>query len=249
MNKVIVCTHAGSYMSYKNHWESSGLEFDWLVDTTNGYLDPDWPSVLYDEEQLKQGLLFKGGVSKKHYWNSHGNRNVVWFYAHFRMLRYYAENPNHDYYWFFDDDVTGNNWEMFFAGFEDNHADFISLYAFKHQTVKKQPKVPYIDLKTASGPDWFTRFPGDGDKLPEKTTELFGSFFPIVRLSNKAIRTLIDINSKGFSGYSEGFVPTVLNKAGLTLDTIYDNKSQGKYHDDKAIDIKHKGTKITWSWI
>jgi len=249
MKKVIVCTHSGSYMSYKNHWENSGLEFDWLVDTTNGYLQPEWPSLLYDEQQIRQGLQFKGNVSKKHYWNSYGNRNIIWFYPHFRMIRYFADNPNYDYYWFMDDDVTGNNWNLFFDSLESNKADFISMYGFKKQTVKTQPSVPYIDKKTTSGPDWFERFPGDGDKMPEGTKDLFGSFFPIVRISNRALRKLVDLNAKGFSGYSEGYVPTILNSSGMILDTLFDNRSNAKYHDDSKVNLLHKNTKITWKWI
>lgn len=247
--KHVVCTHSGAYLGYKDYWLKSGLDFEWLIDTTRGYLDTNHAQTQYNEESLRQALNFVGDVSTKHYWNSYGNRNIIWFYAHFRMLMYFGMNPQYEYYWFYDDDVTAKDWDAFHKGFENNTADFISMYCFKDTNVLEQPNIPMIDDKTNSNHMWFERFPGHGDLLPKNTHTKFGSFFPIVRLSSRALVELMKNHTMGFHGYSEGWVPTVLNRAGFVLDTIYNTESQGTCFDDSIVDIKHKNTKINWSWI
>ena len=43
----------------------------------------------FTEQQLRERLNFNIEVSDKNWWNSHGNRNIAWFYAHLRMLNFY----------------------------------------------------------------------------------------------------------------------------------------------------------------
>lgn len=247
MNKLVVCTHAGDYNSYKTYWDKSGLDFTYLTDVTNAPLDV---GLQYDEKRLKQVLNLEDlQVSKKHYWNAINNRNIIWFYAHFRMLYYFIQHPNHPYYWFFDDDVTADNWDVFFDGFKNNNTDFISYFCFKDMQTHTLPHIPNIDNNTTSEHLWFERFPGDGDLLFNDTTEYLGSFFPVVRLSNLALTKLVDVHKNGLHGYSEGFVPTILNYFGYTVDTIYDNQSQSKHFDDNIVKLKHKHQHIGWNWI
>ena len=247
--KHIVCSHRGSFLSYNRYWQDTNLNFEYLIDTSNGFLKPDHESTLYDEYSLRKDLNFEGEVSKKHYWNSQGNRNIIWFYAHLRMLLYFKKHPGYSYYWFYDDDVTVADWDIFHKAFENNDSDFISYYCFKHSQVTSQPLIPILDDNSTSGQGWFNRFPGHGDILFDDTTEYFGSFFPIVRLSNKALTKLSQCLDEGIYGYSEGFVPTILNYYGLKLDTIFDNTSTIKYLKDNQVDITHKNIKIDWSWI
>ena len=241
MSKVIVCTCDNTYKSYESYWNSVDFEFEFLSDR--------YPTgIEYDEQKVRDVFNFKGDVSKKHFWNSQGNRNIIWFYAHLRMTYYYMLNPNEDWYWFMDDDVICDNWSEFFKSFENNDADFISYYLFKNKGVKNQPNIPEIDKNTHSGTTWFSRFPGDGDNI-DKNYELFGSFFPIVRFSNKSLKHLTDLLINNIHGYSEGFVPTQLNKDGFTLDTIFNNQSKSDHFDVNKIHILHKNIKVDWSWI
>ena len=241
MSKVIVCTCDNTYKSYESYWNSVDFEFEFLSDR--------YPTgIEYDEQKVRDIFNFKGDVSKKHFWNSQGNRNIIWFYAHLRMTYYYMLNPNEEWYWFMDDDVICDNWSEFFKAFENNDADFISYYLFKNKGVKNQPNIPEIDKNTHSGTTWFSRFPGDGDNI-DKSYELFGSFFPIVRFSNKSLKHLTDLLINNIHGYSEGFVPTQLNKDGFTLDTIFNNQSKSDHFDVNKIHILHKNIKVDWSWI
>ena len=241
MSKVIVCTCDNTYKSYESYWNSVDFEFEFLSDR--------YPiGIEYDEQKVRDVFNFKGDVSKKHFWNSQGNRNIIWFYAHLRMAYYYMLNPNEEWYWFMDDDVICDNWSEFFKAFENNDADFISYYLFKNKGVKNQPNIPEIDKNTHSGTTWFSRFPGDGDNI-DKNEELFGSFFPIVRFSNKSLKHLSNLLINKQHGYSEGFVPTILNKDGFKLDTIFNNHSKSDHFDVNKIHILHKNIKVDWSWI
>ena len=241
MSKVIVCTCDNTYKSYESYWNSVDFEFEFLSDR--------YPiGIEYDEQKVRDVFNFKGDVSKKHFWNSQGNRNIIWFYAHLRMAYYYMLNPNEDWYWFMDDDVICDNWSEFFKSFENNTSDFISYYLFKNTNIDSQGNIPTIDSNTHSGTAWFDRFPGDGDFI-NRTDELFGSFFPIVRFSNKSLKHLTDLLINNIHGYSEGFVPTQLNKDGFTLDTIFNNQSESDHFDVNKIHILHKNIRVDWSWI
>ena len=141
-----------------------------------------------------------------------------------------------------------NSGSEFFKSFESNDADFISYYIHKNVGVQSQPNIPEIDGNTYSGPEWYERFPGDGDQV-DTDSDLFGSFFPIVRFSNESLKYLVDIINKDIHGWHEGFVPTVLNQEGFKLDTIFNNQSRSDHFDVDKIHIKHKGIKVEWSWI
>jgi len=241
MSKTIVCTCVNTFKSYESYWKTVDFDFEFLSDRVP-------IGIEYDEIKVRELFNFRGDVSKSHWWNQQGNRNIIWFYAHLRMAYYYMLNPNEDWYWFMDDDLVCDNWSEFFKAFETNNADFISYYIFKNKGVTSQPNIPEIDANTYSNTLWFDRFPGDGDQI-NKNGELFGSFFPIVRFSNKSLRHITDLLLNGIHGYSEGFVPTVLNKEGFTLDTIFNNQSRSNHFDVDKIHIKHKGIRVEWSWI
>ena len=246
MHKNIVCTYKPTYNAYKSYWDKQDIEFDYLTDVTTHSLPK---GLQYTEKDIRNSFNFTDNVSPKHYYNSHGNRNVIWFYAHFRMLYYYIQNEGYDYYWFYDDDVTVADWDLFHKSFENNTSDFISLYCFKHPRVSEQINIPKINENSYSGAQWFMRFPGYNDRLPRTCHNLFGSFFPIVRFSKRSLSLLMKHLKSGMYGYSEGFVPTILNYHGYTLDTIFDETSTSKHFDNDKVNILHKHSKINWEWI
>jgi hypothetical protein len=248
MNNIYcVCTTPDVYPSYKHNWTKFPKEITWLTDVTNN--DTFRLGFNYTQNDVRKNLNFNGEVSKKHYWNSQGNKNIIWFFAHLRMLNYYKTNPNYDYYWFFDDDVKVGDWNKFFENFDQDDTDFISYFIFKKNNVTSQEYVPIIDNKTFSKNSWFDRFPGDGDILEENTTELFGSFFPVVRFSNSAMKKLLEVHNKGLIGYSEGFVPTTLNKYNFKMKTLINSDNTSDFFDFNLVDIKHKNITIKWEWI
>lgn len=240
----LISTCPQTHKGWEHHWKGFPYNSQWLWDNNDGN---GGKGFVYDEKSLCDKLGFQGSVSKKHYWNSFGNRNIIWFYAHFRMLNYYVDNPNYDWYWFYDDDVTCDDWEGFINSFNEVKTDFISWLLFSKENYKEE--IPMIDKDTTSEHMWFERFPGDGDSLPFYITEWYGSFFPVVRYSNSALNTLVQQFKWGWSGYSEGFVPTILNYYNHSLGSIFNKDGSSNYYDVNKINLKHKHQNIGWDWI
>jgi hypothetical protein len=248
-NAVCMCSTSESYSNYIIDWKNKLSNYNsfLIIDKSknNNFNSNDF---LYTESDIRKNLNFHYDVSKKHYWNSYGNRNIIWFYAHFRMINFYLTHNNFDYYWFFDDDVHMDNWQKFIDSTNNYDYDFMSYFCFKKHNVESMTNIPCIDSRTTSGHMWFERFPGYNDTLP-KTNEYFGSFFPTVRYSNKAMRKLIEIHNSGYFGYSEGFVPTVLNLHNFSLKSIINPDNSSDMFDINDINILHKNIRITWQWI
>jgi hypothetical protein len=251
MNNIhCVCTTPNIFPNYVNEWNNFPKDkksLIWISDITND-LSFD-VGFKFTEQDIRNEFNFNVEVSKNHFWNSYGNRNIVWFFAHLRMLYFYVKNPNYDFYWFFDDDIKMTNWDKFFEKTDKDDSDFLSYFCFKKSGVTSQDNVLTIDDKTYSKNDWFNRFPGDGDVLPDNTNEMFGSFFPTTRFSNRALSKLLKIHKDGYYAYHEGFVPTVLNKYGFKLGSLINSDNTSNYFNVNEVDILHKNIKITWEWI
>jgi hypothetical protein len=245
-----VCFTPRTYHAYINWWKP-------LFDKDNSYLIVDntentvldYDCFSYNDKMIRESFKFSGDVSQNHYWNSQRNRNIIWFYAHFRMLYFFLKNSEYDYYWFFDDDVFCNNWEGFLKGFENEDSDFLSYFLFKNTNVEIYPNIPKVDNRMFSGELWFRRFPGDGDKLFNGVNYYFGSFFPIVRYSRKALIHLLELTYSGYHGYGEGFVPTMLANEGFKMNTIFNPDNTSNFFNTDIIQIKHKNIKINWEWL
>jgi hypothetical protein len=249
-NAYCVCSTSDLYGSFIEDWindkREDGDKFV-VVDVTK---DPSFnKGVTFTEQELREKLNFNIEVSKRNWWNSYGNRNIAWFYAHLRMIHFYMKYPNYDYYWFFDDDIKMDNWNLFFDSFKNEDSDFLSYFCFKNLNVESQPGVPKIDDKTYSRAEWFNRFPGVDANLPSDTKELFGSFFPTTRFSNLALKTIMEDNLKGLHAYHEGMVPTLLNYHNLKLKTIINPNNTSNFFDVNAVNIIHKNMTINWEWI
>jgi len=257
-NAYCICSTTEAYKSYVDHWKNILTAVDskslwWVIDESKNFNDdPKHPLYsnwfLFCESIVRDNFSFQHNPSSHHFWNTRGDKNIIWFYAVLRMMNFYKSHPNHDYYWFFDDDVRCNNWNDFFVGFDRNTSDFISYFVFKNTNVMSHDVIPTVDHKMHSF-NWFSRFPGHGDVLPIDSSDFFGSFFAITRFSNDAMKALIEDHKKGFYGYSEGFVPTVLAKRGMILDTIYRPDNTSDFFDIKKVEILHKNIPITWSWL
>lgn len=250
-NVACMCTVSHNHNNLPNEWlpqiTNSNYDKFLIVDTTNN--DHLKEGFLYTEDDIRKNLNFPHHVSKRHYWNSMGNRNIIWFYAHLRMMNFYLQYPDYEYYWFFDDDLKMDSWSSFLEETDKDESDFISYFIFKKNGVQSQENIPVIDSRTTSSHMWFERFPGDMDTLPEGITEYFGSFFPTTRYSNKAMKKLVDLNTQGYFGYGEGFVPTVLNHYGFTLNTLITSEDKSNLFDFENNKIWHKNIVVDWAWI
>lgn len=245
-NKYIVSTCDHTHNGWKEHWDNFSEELIWLYHTEKDKISID-NTIMYTEKDLRREMSFNTDVSKKHYWNSQGNRNIIWFYPHLRMLYYYKLYPTYDYYYFFDDDVTCDDWQGFIKGLNTSTSDFLAWFTFQKEDYTGH--LPTIDKDTTSQHMWFERFPGHNDKLPKGIEQYYGSFFPVVKASNKAMEILYNQLNKGMYGYSEGFVPTVLNFNGCNLESLYNKDNTSNLYDINQINVKHKHSYIRWNWI
>jgi len=244
-----ICFTPETYSAYINWWNSfPDINKNIILDNSKNQLI-NYDAFIYTEKDIRNNFNFTNNVSKNHYWNHHGNRNIIWFYAYLRMINFYLKNNTYDYYWFFDDDVYCDNWPEFLKSFDTDDSDFLSYFLFKDDIIKNYNNVPSVNDKMFSGKLWFSRFPGHNDILEPGITDYFGSFFAIVRFSNKALKLLVDLTLNGFSGYGEGFVPTELANHGMKLNSIFNSENKSKYFDVDQIKILHKNQKITWEWL
>lgn len=238
---IVVCTRGISV--FHDDWNQV-FKFNsddyMLCDLTSGELPPlsttlkyvQDNAIMYSSDNLRTSFNFYLDPSPRHWWNNGGGRNINWFYPHFRMMYFYKINPNYDYYWFFDDDVTFPNGQLY--DFVEKHKgldhDCMISYIFGDLEQKNQPDTHDMDEKMvayhSTNHNWLSHYPGDGDIQPSDIKDKYGSYFPLVRLSNRALSILVSEHEKGYYGYSEGYVPTILDYHGLRLYSIYNKQSE-----------------------
>lgn len=258
---IVICTTA-AFTAYYDFWKKE-LKYDKnefiLCDVSSNKLLPSniildfiQDNVInYTLDSVKSVLNFNTEPSSKHWWNMGGGRNIIWFYAHMRMLYFYKSFPDYEYYWFFDDDITFPKQQLyeFLNSHKDLKQDCLITYLFSNTGNENISEVPFIDNNMgsyhATNANWLIHYPGDGDKHPTDLKETYGSFFPIVRFSNRAMRALLEEHNKGYFGYSEGWVPSILNYKGLSLYSIFNQES--KVQTNNNILIHHKFWEILWT--
>lgn len=253
---LTICT-TPSFSAYSKEWHRDlkfGKHNYILCDVGNGNRALPMPSMMqfmqdniinYNIKNINTTLNFSTEPSDRHRWNLGGGRSIIWFYAHFRMLYFYKLFPNYEYYWFFDDDIAYPNsqLELFLELHNTLTHDCMITYLFANLNAKNPSNVLTTDSNMGSyhadNHHWLIHYPGVGDKQPPYITETYGSFFPIVRFSNRAIKKLWEVHEEGYYGYSEGFVPTVLNHFEMSLYSIYNKESKVQLNNDILIHHKH----------
>ncbi|MBA2562962.1 MAG: DUF3405 domain-containing protein [Chitinophagaceae bacterium] len=117
---------------------------------------------------------------------------------HFPVLNFYLNHPGYTHYWCIEDDVAFNgNWKNFFTNISSgSDYDFITSHIRKHSALP--------------GWHWWRTFNVPGEKYTRE--ELYTSFNPIYRISNKALYYIDTCLKGGFSGHHEVLLPTLLIK-------------------------------------
>jgi hypothetical protein len=255
---VTICSYHRSFEGDGNQniidFKNQGFDnFFVLFDNQKG-LTPEEVSVKYDNSSIsiydnndfiKHG--FNKPISKYHFWGNH--QNPKYFYAHYRMLVHYINNPLFKYYWFFDDDVNfEGNLKSFISEYDKLDNDFMAIQIFKKENYEEYPTISVInDKMKGSKGFWLGHCPGPGDNF-KSTDKHMGSFFPIVRFSNKAMSHLLELHQKNYFGYSEGFVPTSLASDGFKVVSMM-NEFNEYLIKNKDCELTHKGQKFTWEWL
>lgn len=258
---VVCSTHAFNVMFGQYGWNNildSYPNLHLLYDCTQkADLEPNIKFKFYQEnicyydlEKLQTQFNRHKPPELSHRWSDGGSRNINWFFPHLRMLYWYLANPNYDYYWFMDDDcsfIDGDMNELLrTTSYLD--ADCVITYIFTEGN-EKQEGAHYANKEQCSyhgdHSAWFHWFPGPGDILPENTKR-YGSYFPFVRLSKGALMKLWELHNQGFIGYSEGYVPSMLNHFGYKIHSLNKQDATLNVPCETRLKIAHKRSEILW---
>lgn len=183
-------------------------------------------------KNAKDSLLYEHKYWKEMGYKPFNEKSIIPGSTYFALLYFFKQqNPKYDYYWLIEDDVVFNaSWEIFFKRFKNNKADYISCY-----------NTPFNDAK-----HWFW-----WDTLSTEesiTTEYkMRTFYPISRLSSKALHFLDHILQTKISGHGEVLLPTLFNLNGFSIfDLAYNEPTINQPLiipcTEKAIGDKNNGT-------
>lgn len=117
------------------------------------------------------------------------------------------ERPDHDYYWLVEYDVvyTGR-WRDFFQHFTACAADLLGT------NLRAKPDIPHWNHWAG------LRRPPPFDRLGDE--RLLRGFFPVMRLSRRAIATLVADYARDWRGHYEAILPTILGFRGHSIEDI-----------------------------
>lgn len=133
------------------------------------------------------------------------DRNMMMGNTELPVLWFFGRSPGYTNYWIIEYDVryTGS-WLDFFSYFADNDADLLGTSLVRYGQRPDWGWWESMDLK-------------DSTILKENFVR---GFFPVYRLSNRALARLHDYYRGGSKGHYECLVPTVLEHAGLAIEDI-----------------------------
>ena len=121
------------------------------------------------------------------------------------ILYFYRSHPNYDYYWVVEYDVRfSGHWSDFFAAFEHSTSDLLATTLCRFSEIPTWYHWDSLDLL-------------DG---PASKDGAIRGFFPVLRLSRRALEILDETYSAGAGGHQECLMPTVLHRAGLSIEDI-----------------------------
>jgi hypothetical protein len=121
------------------------------------------------------------------------------------VLLFFKEHPEYERFWMIEYDVrfTGP-WDRFLSAFEASDADLLGTTLTRHATTPNWYHWPSLDLSGKPiGKDRYIR-----------------GFFPIYRLSRRALVQLDRDYLDGVTGHFECLIPTLLHHAGMTIEDI-----------------------------
>ena len=119
------------------------------------------------------------------------------------ILAFRQIKPEYDYYWMVEYDVEfSGRWSEFFGAFGDNASDLLSTSLYRQET-----NPTWAWWKSLVWPD---------DPKPESIR----GFFPIARLSARAIDAIISAGQNGIDGFYETVWPTVVYHHGMRIEDI-----------------------------
>lgn len=121
------------------------------------------------------------------------------------VLLFFHRFPDYAHYWVVEYDVRYSGaWPEFFESHAESDADLLGTTLCRRDRNEDWHYWPSLDL---------------GDRRIAKHDQIRG-FFPIYRLSRRALERLDADYRSGVGGHFECLIPTLLNDAGMTLEDI-----------------------------
>lgn len=121
------------------------------------------------------------------------------------LFLFFRANPQYAHYWVVEYDVRfSGGWDAFFSAFAGNGADLLGTTLSRHGQI----------------PDWYHWPTLDLAGRPGRKEAFLRGFFPIYRLSRRALTQLDSDYRDGVKGHFECLIPTLLSLAGMTIEDI-----------------------------
>jgi hypothetical protein len=119
------------------------------------------------------------------------------------LLAFREIKPQYDYYWLVEYDVEfSGRWSEFFEAFIGNASDLLCTSIHRRETNPAWA--------------WWKSLVWPTEERPEPIR----GFFPLARLSGRAIDSIIAAGRSGVDGFYEVMWPTVINSRGYVLEDI-----------------------------
>lgn len=132
-----------------------------------------------------------------------GARNLALGNADLPVLLFASAHPRYDYLWCIEYDVRfSGNWRSFVSAFDDSDADLLgSSFTRRQQT-----------------PDWTHWSSLSIPDLDCPSGDALRGFFPVYRLSRRAVQCHHEQCTRGARGHMEALLPSVVERAGLRIE-------------------------------
>ena len=192
---------------------SDRFDVFFLCDNSTGRFDrfnKDKRFFLFSIEDLA-GLDYPGKVSSGRLRGPHQNdRHHQRFNfdpgnVDLPVLLFFRDHPQYARYWVVEYDVRfSGGWDMFFSAFEASPADLLGTTLTRYDETPDWHHWPTLDLAGKPG----------------RKEQFLRGFFPIYRLSRRALERLDSDYRNGVQGHFECLVPTLLALAGMTIEDI-----------------------------
>jgi hypothetical protein len=122
--------------------------------------------------------------------------------THFPLLHFARQHPSFSHYWVIEYDVYfSGDWQSFFTHWENNDADLLVSHIRHYQD---EP-----------GWAWWKLLPEENPAIPVE--QRLRAFFPIYRISAKALQHIEHCHRDGWRGHYEMLVPSFLHRDGFRL--------------------------------
>lgn len=148
-------------------------------------------------------------------------RGIVPGCTHYPLIDF-ARKHEYDHYWLIENDVEfSGNWSRLIGACARDQADLVAAHVMRHE----------------ADPAWiWWRYIAAPRQRPLDVSRLLRAFFPVYRISRKALLHVDRMHRAGWRGHYEALVPTLLSAAGMS---VRDFRQFGQFYLGSRQDPPH----------